>query len=304
MRWPSLLFSWSGSWHLLRHSQPGDRYHGAGHRQWCGGPARGNALWWETPPGIRRPTRDPSRPRPPRDVASSRQRSASGPFAKADKPSCAGCTAGSGFPQWSPRLSGSGGYRRPQCLAGRLPQDTRREAGCPSLTMWGRSDWYSRECRSCWPWFSGGVGPGRIRWPGGLHTGSGSVGGGPAGRPYRTRDRRSRPCRKKQSCQLPQRHENSHWRWAHTQGDALGQIGRRARGSWAVQSQAVYETGCRRPARLQHLQFQSHPCFQPRRKSYPRSGHPIGQCPGTRNYSFPGQFSRGPGSSGTRRSRQ
>ena len=304
MRRPSLLFSWSGSWHLLRHSQPADRYHEAGHRQWCGGPARGNASWWETPPGIRRPTRDPSWPRPPRDVPPSRQRSASEPLAKADKPSCPGCTAGSGFPRWSPRLSGSGGYRRPRCLAGRLPQDPLREAGCPSLTMRGRSDWYSRECRSWWPWFASGVGPGRIRWRGGPHTGSESAARGQAVWPYRTPRRCFQPCRKRRRRQSPQRHGNSCWRWAHTQGDPLGQIGRRACGSRAVQSQAVFETGCRRQARLQHLQFQSHPCFQPRRESYPRSGHPIGQCPGTRNYSFPGQFSRDPGSSGTHWSRQ
>ena len=160
------------------------------------------------------------------------------------------------------------------------------------------------ECCSCWPWFSGGVGPGRIRWRGGPHTGSESAARGHAVWPYRTPRRCFQPCRKRRRRQSLQRRGSSRWKWVHIPSDPLGQIGRRVRGSGAVQSQAVYETGCRRQARLQHLQFQTHPCFQPRRESYPRSGHPIGQCPGTGNYSFPGQFSRGPGSSGTCRSHQ
>ena len=76
-----------------------------GRHRWCGGPATGHASRLETGPGIRRPTRDPSRLRPPQDVASSRRRSASGPRPTAGKPSSLGCKAGLGCPLCRPQLS-------------------------------------------------------------------------------------------------------------------------------------------------------------------------------------------------------
>ena len=101
----------------------------------------------------------------------------------------------------------------------------------------------------------------------------------------------------------PQLRGSSRWRWVRTQGGLPGLTDRRACGSRAVRNRVVCGIGCRRQPRSQRLQFRSHPYFQPRRGSGWHCCHPIGQCPGTGNYSFPGQFSRGPGSNEERRSR-
>ena len=149
----------------------------------------------------------------------------------------------------------------------------------------------------CWLWFSCGVGPARTRQPGGPHTGSWSVLRDQAGSPCRTLTQCCQWSRMPQHRLSPQLRGSIRWRWVRTQGGLPGLTDRRACGSQAVRNRVVRGIGCRRQPRSQHLQFRSHPYSQPQRGSGWRSGHLIGQCPGTGKYSFPGQFSRGPGSS-------
>ena len=158
-------------------------------------------------------------------------------------------------------------------------------------------------CRFCWLWFSCGVGPAHTRRPGGPHTGSWSVLRDRAGSPCRTLTQYFQWSRTPQRRLSPQLRGSSRWRWVRTQGGLPGLTDRRACGSRAVRNRVVCGIGCRRQPRSQRLQFWSHPYFQPRRGSGWHCCHPIGQCPGTGNYSFPGQFSRGPGSNEERRSR-